>query len=146
ISTVGSGSKFSSCWKSELIIFAGRMFPGKQPASPGTRQVAPAAIFDGSATASGLPVLSMLCEKLPVRSSAVGIVIDSAASAGWIVGQISCEKKKNSLSRCVLKSRPGMITGPPALYPTVLNRFTGLGNPNLLLKKSLALYASLRLK
>src|SRR5437016_218036 len=146
MSTFGSGSRFRSFWKSELIMFAGILFPGKQPASPGTRQVAPAAIFDGSATAIGLPVLSRLCEKFPARSSAVGTVIDSAASAGWIVGQISCEKKKNSLSRWVVKSRPGMITGPPALYPIVLNRFTGLGNPNLLLKNVLALYASLRLK
>src|SRR5437763_1759332 len=115
MSTFGSGSKFRSFWKSELIMFAGILFPGKQPASPGTRQVAPVAIFDGSATAIGLPVLSILCEKFPVRSSAVGTVIDKFASAGWIVGQISCEKKKNILSWRALKRRPGMTTGPPTL-------------------------------
>src|SRR3981081_1236940 len=123
---------------SALIKLAGMMLPGKHPASPAFLQAAPAAILSGSAMKMGFPVLSMLCEKSPFRSAAVGTVICRSLSAGWTVGQISWEKKKKTLALVLLKWSQGRMTGPPALYPMVLKRLIGLGKPSLLLKNVLA--------
>src|SRR5260370_20949325 len=75
----------------------------------------------------GSPLLSTLCEKSPLFSSAVGI-IKNLVAAGASVGQISCEKKKNNLLLSEL-NLPGQWIGPPMLYPIVLKRFLGLGRP-----------------
>src|SRR2546422_1070127 len=84
----------------------------------------------------------MLCEKSPLRSSAVGMVrYWFPALSNCLV--YSCEKKKKLLVLLVLK-RWGMKTGPPMLKPAMLYRYRDTGNPVWLLKKLLAFRPSWR--
>src|SRR5690349_7783227 len=62
--------------------------------------------------------------KFPFRSATVGIVNVAGAEAspkppvtGTLRRRISAEKKKNSLSRFLLKPIPGITTGPPIVPP-----------------------------
>ena len=67
----------------------------------------------GSRTLIRLPLLLKLCEKLPARSSAVGVYIFSEPPVtNWPV--YSWDQKKNSLFLSVLKCL-GIYTGPPML-------------------------------
>src|SRR5579862_255012 len=104
---------------SGLIWPEGMVLLGKHPGSPVLLHCSPWAVLLGSATG---------VEKMPLRSSAVGTrKRNGLPSPGWTVGQISCEKKKNSLSRDLLKWIAGRRTGPPRLYPMVLKRFWLIG-------------------
>jgi len=92
---------------------AGMMLPGKQAGPPVTTLHAPEA--SGSRMLIRRPWLSNVCEKSPLRSSAVGMVRVLSAP-GSVRGSRSCDQKKNSLSRPRLKSVPGSSTGPPNVH------------------------------
>ena len=67
------------------------------------------------------PWLSNVCEKSPLRSRSVGIVL-SCSVPGSLRGSRSWEKKKNSLSRLRLNDTPGTITGPPNVHAVLSKR------------------------
>src|ERR1017187_331079 len=95
------GRKLSSAWLLLLIALAGMMLPGR-----GWR-------VEGSRTVMSVPFWFTDWEKSPFRSSFVGTVY--VANALVVVGQYSCDQKKKSFSRDLLKRVPGMMTGPPTL-------------------------------
>ena len=66
------------------------------------------------------PDVSNVCEKSPLRSSAVGMR-RSFRPPGSVRCRMSCEKKKNSLLRPLLKSVPGISTGPPSVHASLSN-------------------------
>src|SRR4051795_12567858 len=91
---LGRGKRLSSFCPLGSIRFAGTMLPGTGVRVVGSRIVTPD------------------CEKLPLRSSAVGNVFVLAV-VGMVSGRKSCDQKKNNLSRFRLKRIPGSSTGPP---------------------------------
>src|SRR6266496_317673 len=102
----------------------------------------------GSRTTGVVPLEFFDCEKLPMRSRAVGTVTKTG-SVGVMVWGFSKEKKKKALF--LIKDGPpspklGNGRGPPKLNPGTLWRYRGFGKPALLLKKLLAFSDSLRTK
>src|ERR1043166_1237706 len=108
-SVFGSGSRLSSFCPLESIRLAGMTLPGNG-----------APLF-GSFTTINAPFCSKDREKCPPRSSGVGKVYVERFE-GIVRGRKSCDQKKNNLSRFLLKSVPGISTGPPRKYPGLLNR------------------------
>src|SRR6266850_3689632 len=98
----------------------------------------------GSRT-TGVALLEFFdCEKLPIRSRAVGTVTNTG-SVGVIVCGFSRLKKKNALflhNEGPPSPNFGMGIGPPMLKPQILCRYNGRFRPPLLLKKLLAFSAS----
>src|SRR5262245_6812629 len=92
----------------ELSRFVGMTFPGKHAGPPVVALQAPGS--DGSLMLMGRPLVSTLCEKLPIRSSSVGTVM-RVTFLGSYVFQSSRLTKKNHL----LPTRPAGPTGPPSV-------------------------------
>src|SRR5258708_32682469 len=88
------------------------------------------------------PELVTVCEKSPVRSSAVGMVKRLVAID--LLRMESSEEKKNSLVRLLLELGPGRIGGPPNGPPGLLDRWRGLAVPWAFLKTTLSLTCSAR--
>src|SRR3984957_13461514 len=110
---LGSGNRFSIALPIGLRRLSGMMLPGKQPAAPAVEQACPES---GSRIRIGGALGFTLCEKLPCRSSAVGIV--------YLLSAVLCafqswsqEKKKKSRLRLLLKGTPGIMSGPPTVPP-----------------------------
>src|ERR1035441_6037726 len=98
---LGSGNTESSFCPLGSIRFVGTMFPGK-----GLPEIGSRIVVDNA-------------EKSPLRCACVG-TFTCTILCGVLVGRISWEKKKNSLSLC--GKTLGIKTGPPKLYPHVLNQ------------------------
>src|ERR1019366_2455886 len=87
---LGKGKKFSIACPSGVIRDVGMMLPGN------------GALVVGSLMAVSVPLFWKLCEKLPARSSVVGVYLFCTPPVtNWPV--YSCDQKKNSLFLFELK-------------------------------------------
>src|ERR1044072_5479956 len=104
--------------------------------------------FNGSRMNTCAPLELIDFEKSPLRSRAVGTVT-KRGSFGVIWCGFSYAKKKNALSfnqNFPPSPNLGNGNGPPKLPPGYRCRYSGLGNPALLLKNGLPFNESLRRK
>src|SRR5262245_47890838 len=100
-----------------LMRSCGIRFPVKQPEPPVVTLQDPD--FNGSRMLISRFWLSNVWEKSPRRSSSVGI-LSCERLPGSRRGSMSCDQKKNSLSRFWLYLNPGRRTGPPIVYVVLL--------------------------
>src|SRR5262245_14886356 len=100
------------------------MLPAKQafPTPVVTLQLPPT--IDGSLMLRIRPWRSRVGASPPARPSAVGMLICDS-EPGSVRGSMSCDQKKNSLSRLRLKSVIGSSTGPPSVYVVLLYLYSG---------------------